>query len=174
MKKTTVEQCLVMSISNLTLKPGASGTLVWRGGLPVSEDSVGYSIDRDFRSLRLRYLWGDKPVDMTVSLTTTTLRNGGLRWWFVCPLMTHDTPCNRRVEKLYLPPGGQYFGCRHCYDLSYRSRQEYDKRYADVFRKAERRMDKLSASISQRMAVSRSDYLITGVSLSAGTLRCWF
>ncbi len=23
-----------------------------------------------------------------------------------------------------LPPNGQYFGCRHCYDLTYRSSQE--------------------------------------------------
>ena len=25
-----------------------------------------------------------------------------------------------------------YFGCRHCYELSYRSRQEYDKRIANI------------------------------------------
>ena len=36
--------------------------------------------------------------------------------------------CNRRVAKLYLPPGGRYFGCRHCYRLTYRSVQEHDKR----------------------------------------------
>lgn len=34
----------------------------------------------------------------------------------------------RRVGKVYLPPGGKYFGCRHCYQLSYRSSQESDKR----------------------------------------------
>lgn len=32
--------------------------------------------------------------------------------------------CHRRVGCLYLPPGGNYFGCRHCYDLTYRSSQE--------------------------------------------------
>jgi hypothetical protein len=30
--------------------------------------------------------------------------------------------CRRRVQKLYL--GGEYFGCRHCYELSYQSRNE--------------------------------------------------
>jgi hypothetical protein len=32
--------------------------------------------------------------------------------------------CGRRVGKLYLPPGGKYFGCRHCYNLTYTSSNE--------------------------------------------------
>jgi hypothetical protein len=32
--------------------------------------------------------------------------------------------CGRRVGKLYKAPGGSYFGCQHCYDLSYESRNE--------------------------------------------------
>ena len=32
--------------------------------------------------------------------------------------------CGRRVGTLYLPPGSKYFGCRHCYNLSYDSRNE--------------------------------------------------
>jgi hypothetical protein len=31
------------------------------------------------------------------------------------------------VSKLHLPPGGRYFGCRHCYDLTYTSCQESRK-----------------------------------------------
>jgi hypothetical protein len=31
------------------------------------------------------------------------------------------------VGKLYLPPGGRYYGCRHCYDLTYTSCQESHK-----------------------------------------------
>jgi len=27
-----------------------------------------------------------------------------------------------------LPPGGKYFGCRHCYNLTYQSCKEHDKR----------------------------------------------
>ena len=33
-------------------------------------------------------------------------------------------PCGRRVGTLFLSSGGKYFGCRHCYDLSYESRNE--------------------------------------------------
>jgi hypothetical protein len=57
-------------------------------------------------------------------LTTTRPRFGGLRWWFVCPLVVSGRACGRRVAKLYLPPGGRFFGCRHCHDLTYTSCQE--------------------------------------------------
>jgi len=58
-----------------------------------------------------------------VELTTTDLPWGGVRYWFVCPLQG----CYRRVGCLYLPPGGKYFGCRHCYDLSYESQSEWHR-----------------------------------------------
>jgi hypothetical protein len=69
-----------------------------------------------------------------VGLTTTRPRFGGLRWWFVCPLVVNGRPCQRRVGKLYLPPRGRYYGCRHCYDLTYTSCQQHDKR-VDALRK---------------------------------------
>ena len=49
---------------------------------------------------------------------------GGLRWWWLCPLIRDGRPCSRRVAKLYLPNSGRYFGCRHCNDLTYRSCRE--------------------------------------------------
>ena len=54
--------------------------------------------------------------------------------FFVCPLVVRGSPCERRVGKLYLPPGGRYFGCRLCYDLTYESDQTHDKR-VDALRK---------------------------------------
>jgi len=53
---------------------------------------------------------------------------GGVRYWFICPLVINGRPCGRRVGKLYLPPGGKYFGCRHCYNLTYRCQKEHDSR----------------------------------------------
>ncbi len=64
----------------------------------------------------------------TVPLVTTRLHSGGLRWWFLCPLSRNEQPCLRRVGKLYLPPSGRYYGCRQCYNLTYTSSQESDKR----------------------------------------------
>ena len=41
-----------------------------------------------------------------------------------CPLTVDGIPCGRRVGTLYLPSGMSYFGCRHCYNLSYKSRNK--------------------------------------------------
>jgi hypothetical protein len=80
--------------------------------------------------LRLRYSFTatGEALHYEVGLATTRPRFGGLRWWFVCPLAPSGNACGRRVGKLYLPPGGRYFGCRHCHDLTYTSAQEHDKR----------------------------------------------
>jgi hypothetical protein len=66
-------------------------------------------------------------LDYRLRLTATRPRYGGLRWWFVCPLVANGLPCGRRVGKLYLPPGGRYYGCRHCYRLTYTSCRESRK-----------------------------------------------
>ena len=65
--------------------------------------------------------------DYQVRLVTTQPHFGGLRWWFMCPLRVNGHACGRRVSKLYLPPGGHYFGCRHCYRLTYTSSQDSRK-----------------------------------------------
>ena len=66
-------------------------------------------------------------MDYRVGLTTTPLPWGGDRWWFVCPLTVNGRKCLRRCEKLYLPPGGRYFGCRLSYDLPNTSSTEAHK-----------------------------------------------
>jgi hypothetical protein len=75
-----------------------------------------------------------QPVECLVPLTTTVPHFGGLRWWFRCPLAVNGHPCNRRVGKLYLPPGRRYFGCRRCHDLTDTARQTHDRR-VDLLRK---------------------------------------
>ena len=74
-------------------------------------------------------------MDYKVQLVTTTPNYGGLRWWFICPLVRRDGGPPRRVAKLYLPPGGTYFGSREGYGLTYTSCQEsrkFDKFYASL------------------------------------------
>ena len=46
----------------------------------------------------------------------------------VSPLLSAGVPCNRRVKKLFLPPSGEYFGCRTCLGLTYESAQTNDAR----------------------------------------------
>jgi hypothetical protein len=138
-KRDTVEDCLALDVNKLTrdrmLREGrlVSGSLTWtntRTGEQVS--SLGFEADtRDGASgsLRLTYTirrTGDQ-LDYRVPLTTTALPWGGVRWWFTCALSRDGVYCGRRVAKLYLPPGARYYGCRHCYDLTYTSCQESHK-----------------------------------------------
>jgi hypothetical protein len=64
---------------------------------------------------------------------TTRPTYGGVRWWFVCPLVRRDGGPPRRVAKLYLPRGGRYFGSRVAYGLTYASCQESGK-FQGLFR----------------------------------------
>jgi len=69
-----------------------------------------------------------------IEITSTCCTLGGKRFWFRCPMMHGGVSCDRRVLRLYMPPGGQMLGCRHCYDLRHQSCQTHDKR-VDVLAK---------------------------------------
>ncbi len=56
------------------------------------------------------------PYDSKISLVTTQCHFGGVRYWFACPT------CSSRVGGLYLAPRERHFKCRHCNNLTYRSR----------------------------------------------------
>jgi hypothetical protein len=143
-KAHTVEACLTLDANRLTrfgvFNTGAyqAGKLTWAGG-KKGENGIGYEActpDGADPWLRLRYTFAATGAgeDYRVRLTTTQPRFGGRRWWFVCPLILADRPCERRVGKLYLPPGGRYFGCRRCYRLTYTSCQAHDKRVDALLR----------------------------------------
>ena len=134
--RTTVENCRALCVYRLA-QEGAIGPGVHWSGLWCWTDaqtgerraSVGCEVSpakEDFSVLKLKYTFAgeSEPVRMQVLLMPTSPHFGGLRFWFICPLVVSGSPCNWRVAKLYLPPGGRYFGCRHCYDLTYTSSQE--------------------------------------------------
>jgi hypothetical protein len=135
-KKRTVEACLSLDISQLARQLGFSAgyqgsvTLTW---VQPNTDEAFASCAADVDTatpaaadLTLRYQRpGEMRVRLQIRLVTTTPFYGGLQWWAVCPC-----GCDRRVRKLYLPPGEPSFGCRHCHDLTYRSCQQahqYDR-----------------------------------------------
>jgi hypothetical protein len=121
-RKTTVEECLDLSGCQLASMPPV-GILRW------NNSSISYAFVRDLSLLRLTYSTTESQTnqqqsrDYFIRVATTQPRFGGLRWWFICPLIVSGVVCNRHVGKLYMPPRGQYFGCRHCYRLTYASRQ---------------------------------------------------
>jgi hypothetical protein len=127
-KKTQVEECHKWRITGLKdyLTPGFWGTSRWMMG-ENQVGSIGFHVLGNERptALQVSYTIGARSghpeeFDYPVNLTTTTLPWGGVRYWFICSLQG----CGRRVGCLYLPSGGKYFGCRHCYNLTYKSRQE--------------------------------------------------
>lgn len=145
--RITVEDCLKLDIKRMKQAgdfekgAGSSWTITWTKGSGF-KSSVRYGLMNIDGKL---HLWFDytitnrasdkkKEMDYFVELSTTECNFGGTRYWFTCPLTINDVPCNRRVGTLYLPPNGEHFGCRHCYNLTYECQKEHDKS-ADAFRK---------------------------------------
>ena len=137
-KKDTVEDCRSVSISFLK-KHGyfdepccMSGAISWTNYLGEEASSIGImvsTLDGDnyvrFQYTSTRRDTGEKTkYDYKVQLTPTPCNFGGVRYWFICPLSRNGVYCGRRVARLYCAPGAKYYGCRHCYDLSYESRNE--------------------------------------------------
>jgi hypothetical protein len=80
------------------------------------------------------------PYNYAVNLTKTPCNFGGVRYWFVCQ------GCSRRVGGLYLAPGGRYFRCRHCNNLTYHSR---NRCLMGSFGHTSRQIDKLRSEIKR-------------------------
>lgn len=147
----TVEECKVLSIFWLAqhgyLRPGRkSGSIAWHSVLGTSsidvESVVGLAGESDH--IRLSYvqtrLFGEpEKLGYRVHLVTTPCRFGGVRYWFICP----GQGCHRRVAKLYLPPGGRYFLCRHCYHLTYESRRQHRNPLYEQMTKPVKRMQRI-------------------------------
>jgi hypothetical protein len=108
--------------------------------------------------IRLCYTMTDRDTgketnfDYRVRLVTTPCHFGGVRWWFICPLSRNGVHCGRRAGILYRAPRADYYGCRHCHELSYESRNELRRgRFARMSRYMvlDRQMGKLRAQISR-------------------------
>jgi hypothetical protein len=134
-KKDTVEDCRSVSISFLRKHDYFCGYRTGRiyrtNSLGEETGSIGIIVDvTEEPHVRFKYTLTDRysgektEYDYSVRLTTTTCNYGGLRYWFMCPLSKNGIYCGRRVAKLYEPPAAVYFGCRHCHNLSYESRNE--------------------------------------------------
>lgn len=104
-----------------------AGGIKWENSWTGAESSVDISvvISSGDQYLRISYTkttqdGNSEDFDYEIPLTTTPCYFGGKRYWFICPWYTNGKYCGRRVGVLYL--GGKYFACRHCYNLTYNSR----------------------------------------------------
>ena len=136
-KKVPVEDCLFLDVNILAKRkcfvPGihSKGSIRWFDGKKrkkvASCDFEVYRLEKLDPKIQIRFSENGNAIDQTFRLQATRPHFGGERWWFLCPLGIEGGPCNRRVGKLYLPPGEDFFGCRHCHDLTYLSSQKSSK-----------------------------------------------
>jgi len=113
------------------LRGYCASTLTWTHKASGKQDSIGITVDiEDEPYVKVNYTITDRTTgkktnyDYKIGLTSTPCHFGGVRYWFICPLSVNGVYCGRRIGTLYLASGGNYFGCRHCYNLSYESRNE--------------------------------------------------
>ena len=153
--------CARVSVSHLVKKRAivagsrTTGTLQWsyEGCEPHAKISYEANlVDPNAAWLRLTYTASGNPMDYRVQLVTTQPTYGGCRWWFLCPLARQDGGPPRRVAKLYLPPGGRYFGSREAYGLTYTSCQDSGK-FDGLYRRLAAHMGTDPSSI--RLALKR-------------------
>lgn len=141
-RQCTVEESVALDAAWLTREqafdPGGclSARMIWRDGRthePLA--SVDYRVLRNRKLLLLSHAaLGEADVETySLRLSTTKLPWGGKRWWLHCPLLRDGVACEARGSKLYLPPGGRYFGCRKCFGLTYESCQD-SHRFDKLFR----------------------------------------
>lgn len=144
MSKSEVEWCKKIEIwwllrdMGLGKKTYKSTTVSW--GDNGSRGSVGAVVSILVQKyVRFHYTQTDnttgekKDFNYRVQLIETPCHFGGTRFWFECPLGKGGKVCGRRVGVLY--KDGDYFGCRHCYNLTYSSRNvTKNYRYYPLFK----------------------------------------
>ncbi|MCX8008923.1 MAG: hypothetical protein N3A54_04465 [Patescibacteria group bacterium] len=116
----------------------SSGRSKWTYGITRNEISVGFTISTLAENSYIHFSYtqtdsegNTKDFDYKIQLTTTPCKYGGVRYWFICSLSTNGNYCGRRVGVLY--KAGNYFACRHCYNLTYKSRNENRKSKSSLY-----------------------------------------
>lgn len=175
--RLTVEECISLDIEKMSeaqvFRKGIDHfyTCRWTNAVGKEVASIGFwlkSGQAGNLSLQMSYAITDSSndkasFDYPIELTNTPCGFGGIKYWFLCPLAVDSKPCRKRVGKLYLPPGTKYFGCRHCYNLTYRCQKEHDKKldvlkklpYSELIRRMQIRDIRAIRLVGERITKSR-------------------
>ncbi len=163
--RATVEECLTLDTSWLNRHEYfcdyKRGTVSWTNGCGETFSSIAIEVSKESYGgfVRLQYTTGHsasnskQAMDYRIRLEETRCQYGGVRYWFLCPLTVKGKFCGKRVGKIYLPPGGAYFGCRHCYDLTYRCQKEHDSRIDRLLENPQELLRKLEGGKNSILAV---------------------
>ena len=132
MSKMQREDCSTLSIYRLNSwgclsDSYSSGTVRWTNSWTGSQSAIGYTIDLTNEYIHLDYVVtsfsGEKTeVSHKYPLVSLPCNYGGKRWFFECSAYLNGIYCGNRVANLYKRSGCDIFACRHCCNLTYRSR----------------------------------------------------
>lgn len=160
--KTAVGECYVIQVDEIArdrdLHRGRVAECLWLDQFGRVLFRVQFSVgwgELPGPRVRLSYQpqWcghGDSvEITMQIRLLRTIPNYGGSRWWFACPLVFDGVACQRRASRLYLPPGCRWFGCRHCYELIYRSEPDPFERAERMLKVLKKRHERLVAKHSR-------------------------
>jgi hypothetical protein len=164
--RLTTHECISLSVFSLRRHDFfvgiRAGVLRWsRAEVDMGRIHVTLSTMVGDEYIHFQYIHTDDrsgeetDLDYKVPLVSTRCHFGGRRWWFECSQSVNGRYCCRRVGVLYL--GGKYFGCRHCYNLTYESCREH-RTFGEYFLRSFRLVDrhrKLSESISRRFSIRK-------------------
>ncbi len=135
MAKTISDRLHRLPIGILTRNKYSIGSITWG-----DDSSISFRKNLNSESITIDYVVNEQSITETFNLSTSPCHYGNFRYWFTCH-------CGRRVGNLYLYQ--KYFRCRHCHDLTYRSKATNLRsgkyaglRYLDRFEKAQELEDK--------------------------------
>ena len=132
-KKIAVEDCLCLDMkllnSALAHGSGYNGAVSWFRdrerfawlGYAIRDSDEGLVLHLEYSKI---FQAKKRSVDCIIRVARCSVHFGGIRWYFLCPLIVGGTPCRRRCAKLLLPRRSLYFGCRTCHNLTYSSSQK--------------------------------------------------
>lgn len=140
--RLTVEECYALVVEDLmragffSAQNGTNCTVTWTNGDGTEPFRVGLRLltaapgrlalifcydTASFHALKANR------VEYRVEIIARPCRFGSRRYLFLCPVGRQGLRCNKPIRKLYLPPDGTVFGCRDCYNLTYKSCQTHNK-----------------------------------------------
>ncbi len=120
-KKTSVEQCLRLTVSNFRdsgILSGKANDVVysWKTGEAEQDKATARVRVASRSSARIVaclaytvHLDGKSHEVSEMIHLTKAARNNGANWWFQCPAQVDDVTCSRQIAILYLPPRRRVF-----------------------------------------------------------------
>jgi len=140
------------------LDHSVSGIIRWGEEDRTSAIRLESHMDEYHPFLRLLYAQTSEEVnkqsfDYKIFLHKTPCNYGGYRYWFMCPLPRSGMTCGRLSAVLY--KAGNYFGCRHCYNLTYQCRKHNTNYSLNSWIRSRKIMSKIE---KLEQEVKRSEY----------------